>query len=423
MMFAIEAAVSGAGYLTLALAVGVLLVAAFFLNGPEDVVLRGKLSAGVPALFCAVFGLGLLAVIVQGAKLSGGAFPSSDVLIRYLTRTQSGRIWLAREIYLLALLLISVWLLRKGPQLRNLRLTFFLLLPFVASRGLTGHAVAVRDNTALMLIADAIHMVAVAVWAGGLPVLCWALWKGTSEMQFSLTWAAELVRRFSHVALTSVGILVLSGLYQSLTHVQDLPTLFNTPYGNVLSLKLALFALMVALGALNRFSTKPQLARAAVASSKNRADWKVFYRIGGEGLLGGLVLVATGFLTTLPPGAHSLHARAQPQSSPSFQSHVHAQAPEIRRSPAEGAAVTILTPAQGQTFSGDRVPLKFNLNKGKRGHHVHAYVDGELMGMFETRGGTLNGIKPGQHTLELRVVMADHRTELDATDKVTFMTK
>lgn len=422
-MFAIEAAVSGIGYLTLALAVGVLLVAAFFLNGPEDVVLRGKLSAGVPALFCAVFGLGLLAVIVQGTKLSGGSFPSSDVLIRYLSRTQSGTIWLAREIYLLALLLISFWLLRKGPQIRKLKLTFFLLLPFVASRGLTGHAVAVRENAVLMLIADAIHLIAVAVWAGGLPVLFWALWKGTSELRLSLAWAAEVVRRFSHVALISVCLLVLSGLYQSLTHIQELSTLFNTPYGNVLSLKLALFALMLALGALNRFSTKPQLARAAIQGSKTRADRKIFYRIGGEGLLGILVLMATGFLTTLPPGAHSAHSRTQPQSSPRVQSNVHTQPPDSRAAPAEGAAVTIVTPAEGQTFSGDRVPLKFNLTKGKRGHHVHAYVDGELMGMFESRGGTLNGIKPGQHSLELRVVMVDHNTELDATDKVTFTTK
>jgi hypothetical protein len=91
--------------------------------------------------------------------------------------------------------------------------------------------------------------------------------------------------------------------------------------------------------------------------------------------------------------------------------------------PAEGASVKIVSPKKDQTFKGDSVPLEFKLTKGKRGRHVHAYVDGELMGMFESEKGTLNGIKPGKHTLELRVVAEDHKTELDATDKVTFTTK
>ena len=91
--------------------------------------------------------------------------------------------------------------------------------------------------------------------------------------------------------------------------------------------------------------------------------------------------------------------------------------------PAEGASIKIVAPKQDQVFKGDSVPLEFKLTKRKRGHHAHAYVDGELMGMFESAKGTLNGIKPGKHTLELRVVAEDHMTELDATDKVTFTIK
>jgi hypothetical protein len=91
--------------------------------------------------------------------------------------------------------------------------------------------------------------------------------------------------------------------------------------------------------------------------------------------------------------------------------------------PAEGARVKIVSPTAGQVIKGDKVPLQFKLTKGKRGEHVHVYVDGEMMGMFKTEKGTLNGLKPGQHTLELRVATADHNTELAATDKVTFTTK
>jgi hypothetical protein len=67
--------------------------------------------------------------------------------------------------------------------------------------------------------------------------------------------------------------------------------------------------------------------------------------------------------------------------------------------------------------------LEFNLIKGKRGDHVHAYVDGELMGMFLSSQGTLSGIQPGQHVLELRVVAEDHQTELDARDRIEFVVK
>jgi len=90
--------------------------------------------------------------------------------------------------------------------------------------------------------------------------------------------------------------------------------------------------------------------------------------------------------------------------------------------PAEGAAVKIISPKAGATIKGDKVPLQFKLTKGKRGEHVHAYVDGGMVGMFKGEKGTLNGIKPGKHDLELRVTTADHNTELDATDKTTFTT-
>ena len=85
--------------------------------------------------------------------------------------------------------------------------------------------------------------------------------------------------------------------------------------------------------------------------------------------------------------------------------------------PAEGASIEIISPKAEQVFKGDRVPLQFKLTKGKRGQH------GELMGMFTGRQGTLNGIKPGPHVLELRVVTADHQTELDARDRIEFVVK
>jgi len=70
-----------------------------------------------------------------------------------------------------------------------------------------------------------------------------------------------------------------------------------------------------------------------------------------------------------------------------------------------------------------KFPFALRSRRGKEAKHVHAYVDGELVGMFKGEKGTLMGIEPGKHTLELRVVAEDHVTELDASDKVRFVVK
>lgn len=421
MLFAIEAAVSGAGYLALALSVGTLLTAGFLLPDLDDA-MRRKLTAAARLFLGAFLLVGILAVIVQGAKLSAGAFPSLDIVIRYLTRTQSGQIWLVREVYGLALLLSCIMLVRREARTKSLRLILFLALPLVATRGLTGHAVATQENRPLMVLADGLHMIAVTLWAGGLPVLCWLLWCGRKPSRESALRSSEAVRRFSPVALASVGVLASSGFYQSVTQVGSLSALFNTAYGNVMIIKLALVGFMLALGGFNRFFTKPALAGAAISATAVKQAARAYLPIGWEGALGICVLLVTGFLTTLPPAAHSAHI-AHLQQAENTPNAVYSHTPTEVLVPAEGAAVRILSPAQGQVIAGDRIPLRFTFIKGKRGHHVHAYVDGDLMGMFENNKGTLTGIAPGAHVIELRVVTEDHRTEVDASDRIEFVVR
>jgi hypothetical protein len=91
--------------------------------------------------------------------------------------------------------------------------------------------------------------------------------------------------------------------------------------------------------------------------------------------------------------------------------------------PAEGAKVEILVPKKDQVFTQQKVPISYKMVRGKRGSHVHAYVDGKLVGMFAGNTGTLSDLKPGAHLLEFRVVASDHQTELDARDIVRFYIK
>jgi hypothetical protein len=119
--------------------------------------------------------------------------------------------------------------------------------------------------------------------------------------------------------------------------------------------------------------------------------------------------------------AHAQHSDMKGMDMPAKQSENTPAKSALK--PAQGAIVKIISPKAGQVVKGDSVPLEFKLTKGKVGEHVHAYVDGEMAGMFKSSKGTLTGIKPGQHTLELRVATGDHNTELDATDKVAFTAK
>ena len=362
----------------------------------------------------------MVSLVIQGAKLRQGTLPSLDVLIRYLTMTQSGKVWLLREAYGAALALILFWIARNTASVKAIRCVFFLALPLVASRSFTSHAVAVKENTMVVVTADAAHLIATGLWGGGLLVLFWILYRGVKKLTLPLSWAAETVRRFSRLALGSVAVLVLTGLYQSWIQVGNLRTLFGTDYGRVLLFKLVIFIAMLGFGALNFLSTGPRLLQAAQGNTSDLSlARKALRRIGAESFLALLVFFVTGLLTVLPPGVHAVH-QAAVATGPAIAADGQ---PAAKLNPAEGASIEILSPKAEQVFSGDKVPLRFKLTKGKRGHHVHAYVDGELMGMFESKQGTLNGIRPGRHVLELRVVAEDHQTELDASDRITFVVK
>jgi len=134
-----------------------------------------------------------------------------------------------------------------------------------------------------------------------------------------------------------------------------------------------------------------------------------------------IVMVAVVFVVAgVAPAAQEGNEQMKNMDMP--MQHSDKMPPKSALKPAQGASVKIASPKAGQVIKGDSVPLEFKLTKGKIGEHVHAYVDGEMAGMFQSSKGTLNGIKPGQHTLELRVTTADHKTELNATDKVMFST-
>ncbi|MBN3929365.1 copper resistance protein CopC [Streptomyces verrucosisporus] len=103
-------------------------------------------------------------------------------------------------------------------------------------------------QTAVAVPADIVHLLAVAVWLGGLAALLAALRWGPAV-------AGEAVRRFSRTALGCVAVLAATGLYQSWRQVGGWEALTSTSYGRLLLVKIALVALLLGAARFSRRHT------------------------------------------------------------------------------------------------------------------------------------------------------------------------
>ncbi|MEU1171940.1 copper resistance CopC/CopD family protein [Streptomyces microflavus] len=92
---------------------------------------------------------------------------------------------------------------------------------------------------------DVLHLLAVAAWLGGLVSLLVALYR-TPDI------GSGAVRRFSRVAFGSVLVLAATGIYQSWRQVGSWSALTGTRYGQLLIIKVALIAVLLAVAWFSR---------------------------------------------------------------------------------------------------------------------------------------------------------------------------
>ncbi|ROV70139.1 copper resistance CopC/CopD family protein [Streptomyces globisporus] len=126
-----------------------------------------------------------------------------------------------------------------------------------ATWAMSEHAsTGIQANIAMPV--DVLHLLAVAAWLGGLASLLVALYR-TPDI------GSAVVRRFSTVAFGSVVVLAATGIYQSWRQVGSWSALTGTRYGQLLILKVALIAVLLAVAWFSRRWTG-RLTDAAVAS-------------------------------------------------------------------------------------------------------------------------------------------------------------
>jgi uncharacterized membrane protein len=104
-----------------------------------------------------------------------------------------------------------------------------------------------------------LHLGGGAIWLGGLGgLLLLGLPGGVTAAERGAFWSAA-IRRFSAVAMGSVAVIALSGLFLYWEHVDGPEQLLTTMYGRVLGVKILIFGTLLLLGMANQFWLHPRI--------------------------------------------------------------------------------------------------------------------------------------------------------------------
>ncbi len=256
------------------------------------------LALGVSVLGLDV-GFGYHLTNLYGGDFAALGDPAHWVTV--ITTTRYGTILILRSVLTV---LIAGWLivgLRGDRRVNRKWLPGLLIaLGLLATLSLNSHAAANPLWSSASIIVDWAHLVAVSAWVGGLLTLTVILPLAVPAVR------REVLVRFSALASFSVGVLALTGLYSATLSLHDLTDLWTSDYGRWLLLKLALIGVMLLIGLANNLALAPRrapksLRRPTMPAATESAPDTVGRRIVIESILGIVVLLSVGFLTSAAP--------------------------------------------------------------------------------------------------------------------------
>jgi putative copper resistance protein D len=220
----------------------------------------------------------------------------------FFTDTQFGRVSELR-LALAVLIVGSVVVRRRLPSPSGVAASALLGAGFVASLAWCGHAGGGLGLAGTVHMAnDAAHLLTAAAWVGGLLPLLLLL---GADLEVAPAARHRLVRRFSSVSLMAVAGLILSGLINSWFLLSGMRDLVDTNYGRLILAKAALFLLMLAFAAANRFWLTPSLLPANATTSAGKDALRYLrLSVAMEVALGTAVICVVALLGQLPPPLH-----------------------------------------------------------------------------------------------------------------------
>jgi putative copper resistance protein D len=146
----------------------------------------------------------------------------------------------------------------------------------VASLVWSGHAGATEGAAGTVhRISDILHLIAAAVWIGAIGAFLILISpRHVREWPGGLQIAVRSLDQFSRVGTICVLVIAATGLINSqmIVGAENLGRSLASPYGQLLLAKLALFGLMLALAAANRWRLTPALAVAAAGDDAESVD-------------------------------------------------------------------------------------------------------------------------------------------------------
>jgi copper resistance protein D len=221
-----------------------------------------------------------------------------------LTQTQFGFAWQIR--LLLACLLAACLPLRKpydGPAATWLLVAASLLAAsYLGALAFAGHgAEGLGSDQNIHLAADILHLNAAGLWLGALaPLALLLVHLRRSREENWVVAAAAAGGRFSTLGILAVGILLVSGTVNAAFLLGGMHSLIETAYGRLLLLKIALFAAMVSLAAINRQRLLPRLS-AGYGDLASRSVDQLVRSALAEITLGVAIILVVGLLGIMPP--------------------------------------------------------------------------------------------------------------------------
>jgi len=228
---------------------------------------RRRLYGVLAGLASALALVALLNIFFQGAAAGGVGILDSfrwNVFTTVLG-TRYGEMMLVQAA-LAATLALTAMALRhtEGRDRRALTaLTLVLGAGMALTPSFSGHASTAGK---LALTSDIAHVIAAALWTGGLGFLVVALVLARDD-RWPL--ATRAVPRFSNMAVVSVATLLIAGVINGYLQVRTWSALWETEYGLLLLAKIALVVPLLALGAYNNRYAVPRL-KAGIASVLER---------------------------------------------------------------------------------------------------------------------------------------------------------
>lgn len=239
-------------------------------------------------------------VLSQAGQTNGNelAWPWAAETSQVLLGSRLGLIWLVR----LGLALLGIWLVQSRPAGWKRWAGFATGLALLFTISLSSHA-ATEAHPALPVLADWLHLIGMSFWFGSLAYLFTGL-RGFRAVEGTLRTRliSISIARFSMMALVSVGVVGITGLYAATLRVGSLDALETTLYGHILDIKQIFVAALLLLAAVNLFFISPRLKRDRQSGASNVPLVARFENIvKGEIILACLLLAVVSLLTYLPP--------------------------------------------------------------------------------------------------------------------------